>query len=389
MDTDSVGNLDFSRNYDSKCITKHTNKLVNKIPILRFWNFNDNWNIEKLDIILKVNYGKDYKNNEHGDIPVYGTGGLVTYTNKSLSNIKAIGIGRKGTINSPFILTPPFWTVDTLFYCTIKEGYNFEFVYQLFLKINFMKYNESTGVPSLSSINIKAIKVAFPALPEQEKIANFLTRYDKLIALQERKIMNLKIYKKGLLNKMLSCKKGKKPKFRFDEFKESWSIKKLGDICTITTGKLNANAMSQNGKYRFYTCAKDYYSIDRYAFDTEALLISGNGANVGYIHYYKGRFNAYQRTYVLSDFSEDIIYIKKYLENSLHYRIHSEKKEGNTPYIVLKTLTDFEMVIPKYIKEQKKISKFLTIIDDKITQEETLLSLYKQQKKGFLQKMFI
>ena len=66
----------------------------------------------------------------------------------------------------------------------------------------------------------------------------------------------------------------------------------------MTTGKLDANAMVENGKYRFYTCAKDYYKINEYAFDTDALLISGNGANVGYIHHYEGKFNAYQRTYV-------------------------------------------------------------------------------------------
>ena len=85
---------------------------------------------------------------------------------------------------------------------------------------------------------------------------------------------------------------------------------KLGNICNITTGKLDANAMVENGQYRFYTCAKDYYYIDKYAFDTEALLISGNGAYVGYIHYYKGKFNAYQRTYVLDQFTENIQYIK-------------------------------------------------------------------------------
>ena len=67
----------------------------------------------------------------------------------------------------------------------------------------------------------------------------------------------------------------------------------------VTTGKLDANAMVSNGEYRFYTCAKEYYQIDKYSFDTDALLVSGNGANVGYVHHYKGKFNAYQRTHVM------------------------------------------------------------------------------------------
>ena len=60
--------------------------------------------------------------------------------------------------------------------------------------------------------------------------------------------------------------------------------------------------MKSEGLYPFFTCAEEVYRIDNFAFDTEALLISGNGVNLGYIHYYKGKFNAYQRTYVLNDF---------------------------------------------------------------------------------------
>ena len=92
-----------------------------------------------------------------------------------------------------------------------------------------------------------------------------------------------------------------KPGYRHTEegvIPEDWEVVNLGRTCTqVTTGKLDANAMKESGEYRFYTCAKDYCQIDTYAFDTEALLVSGNGANVGYIHYYKGEFNAYKRTY--------------------------------------------------------------------------------------------
>ncbi|MCA8835860.1 MAG: restriction endonuclease subunit S [Proteobacteria bacterium] len=128
------------------------------------------------------------------------------------------------------------------------------------------------------------------------------------------------------------------PSLRFPEFRGAWAVKPLGELCEIATGKVDANAMVENGQYRFYTCAKNYYFIDDYAFDTDALLISGNGANVGYIHHYKGKFNAYQRTYVLDKFPENILFIKHYLDYNLHKRIFVEKKEGNTPYIVKSTL---------------------------------------------------
>ena len=115
-----------------------------------------------------------------------------------------------------------------------------------------------------------------------------------------------------------------------------------------------------------HTCAKEYYQIDNYAFDTDALLVSGNGANVGYIHYYNGKFNACQRTYVLDKFEQNIIYIKYFLEKHLYKRIFKEKKEGNTPYIVLGTLTEMYVLLPS-VQEQTKIANFLTAIDDKIT----------------------
>lgn len=79
--------------------------------------------------------------------------------------------------------------------------------------------------------------------------------------------------------------------------------KLLGEVCTIKTGKLNANAKKENGEYPFFTCDENPYKIDTYAFDTTAIIISGNGSKVGHVNKYSGKFNAYQRTYVLDGFN--------------------------------------------------------------------------------------
>src|SRR2546421_9427823 len=106
---------------------------------------------------------------------------------------------------------------------------------------------------------------------------------------------------------------------------EDWDVTYLSNICAkVTTGKLDANAMAPDGEFPFFTCARERYWIDKFAFDAEALLISGNGANVGYIHYYNGKFNAYQPTYVLTSFSADIHYVRFYLERNLQERIRVE-----------------------------------------------------------------
>ena len=226
----------------------------------------------------------------------------------------------------------------------------------------------------ISKNDICKLNVRIPSKIEQEKISKFLILLDKKIELQKRKVDALKIYKKWLSKKL----------FSFNSIYE----KKLGDLCSITTGKLDANAMSENGKYRFFTCAKEYYYINTYAFDTEALLISGNGAYVGYINYYKGKFNAYQRTYVLDKFNEDIFYIKYFLDEFLPLRIFSEKKDGNTPYIVLSTLSNMTIKFPDF-NTQKIIVNILSKLDKKINLSEERLKLLSRLKNFLLQQMFI
>lgn len=228
--------------------------------------------------------------------------------------------------------------------------------------------------------SLEILKVILPPLDEQKRIAEILSTFDDLIENLTKLIEKKEIYKKGVMQRVLTGE------VRFNGFKDEWKEVKLSDICkSIKTGKLDANAMEENGKYRFYTCAKEYYKINTYAFDGEALLISGNGY-VGYIHYYNGKFNAYQRTYVLMDFTENIIYVKYYLDKYLKNRIKKEKNEGNIPYIVLNTLTDMKIKIPS-LEEQNKIAELLTLIDKDIEILKQLLHLRKLQKKGLMQKL--
>ena len=164
--------------------------------------------------------------------------------------------------------------------------------------------------------------------------------------------------------------------------RSKWEKVRLGDICSVTTGKLDANAMHPYGKYAFFTCAKEVYKINNYAFDTEALLISGNGSHVGYVHYYKGKFNAYQRTYVLDNFSVNIIFIKHLLDNKLAKRINIEKKSGNTPYILRNTLCDMEILKPVSTDEQFAIVDALQCVDSCISNLEKLISKQENIKKS-------
>jgi type I restriction enzyme S subunit len=140
--------------------------------------------------------------------------------------------------------------------------------------------------------------------------------------------------------------------------KQGWEIKKLGDLCQIKTGKKDVNQGNPNGKYPFFTCAREHTFSDSFSFDTEALLIAGNG-DVGNVSYFNGKFEAYQRTYVLSNF---VTILPKFLFLILDGKLKSSmsnQKLGNTmPYIKLGMLTDFEIPLPP-ISEQQRIVAIL------------------------------
>jgi len=174
-----------------------------RYPELRFPGFTDAWEQRKLSDILKVNSGKDYKHLDQGNIPVYGTGGYMLSVNESLSNIDAIGIGRKGTIDKPQYLKAPFWTVDTLFYLTALDKHSILFLYYLMQLIPWKKFDESTGVPSLSKTTIDNISGFVPSNSQEEELISALfNQLDKSITLHQRKLDHLQLQKKALLQQM-------------------------------------------------------------------------------------------------------------------------------------------------------------------------------------------
>jgi type I restriction enzyme, specificity subunit len=139
--------------------------------------------------LVDVYSGKDYKHLLVGDIPVYGTGGYMLSVNKALSYDRdAIGIGRKGTIDKPYILNAPFWTVDTLFYAIQRDNIVLNFTFNIFQNINWKNKDESTGVPSLSKTAINEIDIFIPKYEEQKVLGQYFSRLDHLITLHQRKL---------------------------------------------------------------------------------------------------------------------------------------------------------------------------------------------------------
>ena len=201
------------------------------IPEIRFEGFTDPWEQRKFSEIVDVCSGRDYKHLNEGPIPVYGTGGYMTSVCEVLShNRDAVGIGRKGTIDKPYLLKAPFWTVDTLFYAIPKPDINLEFALCSFLNVDWKSKDESTGLPSLSKEAINETVLRVPNAVEQNHLGSFFTDIDSLITLHQRKYDKLCTVKKSMLDKMFPKPGETEPEIRFEGFTDPWEQRKLGEL---------------------------------------------------------------------------------------------------------------------------------------------------------------
>ena len=213
-------------------ITAKANRKMKKYAVLTreprcfLGSFDLSWEQRKLGELVDVCSGRDYKHLSEGTIPVYGTGGYMLSVNDALSYDRdAIGIGRKGTIDRPYILKAPFWTVDTLFYAIPREKVDLNYAFDIFQNIDWKKKDESTGVPSLSKTAINDIDVLAPKHDEQQIIGQFFAAIDNLITLHQRKC----IFFTGRAGRLISTVNKKR-------ITSSWEQRKLGDIADIVGG---------------------------------------------------------------------------------------------------------------------------------------------------------
>lgn len=331
----------------------------------------NDWRMLKLGDILKIKSGHDQKTIEckNGKYQILGTGGEIGRTDTFLYNKPSVLIGRKGTINKPMYKDEPFWTVDTLFYTEIKDGFSPKYVYYLFNTINWLRYNEASGVPSLTSSTIEKIKVKVPDLETQQKIVQILETWDNSINELELLTKNEKAKQKWLIHRLICDNKNAK-------------IEKLCNLAKITTGKKDVNQGSSNGKYPFFTCAKEHTWSDDYSFNGEAICIAGNG-EIGKSFYYNGKFEAYQRTYVLTNFTVSGQYLDYVIKSLFKEMVEHQKQMSAMPYIKLETLRNFVVPIPSN-QEIYKIVKILSDEEMIINYYEKILDKTKSQKQYLL-----
>ena len=160
------------------------------------------WKSTKIGNVLSIGSGRDYKHLEDGNIPVYGTGGYMLSVDSYLYDGESVCIGRKGTINKPIFLKGKFWTVDTLFYAHTFRSITPRFCYYLFTTIDWLKYNEASGVPSLSKVTIENISISIPDLVTQKQICAVLDSMTDKLDIEQKSLDAYRAQKQYLLQQM-------------------------------------------------------------------------------------------------------------------------------------------------------------------------------------------
>ena len=365
------------------------------VPTLRFREFQNDarWIPNKIDHVCKIGNGRDYKHLSAGNIPVYGSGGYMTSVDKFLYDGESVCIGRKGTIDKPIFLTGKFWTVDTLFYTYAFHKCLPKFLYLIFQQINWYKYNEAGGVPSLLKTTIGNINIFIPNNEnEQKKIVDCFSSLDDLINAVADKIVTLKEYKQGLMQQLFPAEGKTTPAFRFPEFqnKGEWEESTLGDICDMQAGKfVSASEICDVKKDTMYPCyggngLRGYtHSFTHFGIYP---LIGRQGAQCGNITYAEGKFHATEHAVVVT--------LKKDIDiRWLYYQLIkldlNQYATGQAqPGLSVDVIKKVTIRIPKNKNEQQLIACSLFSVDELISTETAKLDQLKAHKKGLMQQLF-
>ena len=383
-------------------------------PEIRFKGFTDPWEQRKFSDIADVCSGKDYKHLKEGPIPVYGTGGFMTSVDEALSYDRdAVGIGRKGTIDKPYLLKAPFWTVDTLFYAIPKEDMDLEFVHCSFLNVDWKSKDESTGLPSLSKEAINETIALVPSFNEQSRLGEFFNNLDSLITLHQRKHDKLCTVKRSMLDKMFPKPGETEPEIRFKGFTDAWEQRKLGELLLFQNG-FNGSSKSfgsgiplisvmdvlddefithetVRGKARL-NCEE----ASRYCVEYGDVLFQRSSEN----QEDAGTSNVYLDQHVSSAFGGFVIRGKKvgeynpifikYLLGSPFIREQITHRAQGAQHINVSqdTLADVVLLMPS-MHEQEAAGLVFLHLDNLITLHQRKLDLLKNTKKSLLDKMFV
>lgn len=285
---------------------------------------------------------KDFNN---GFRYVYETEKSITQLGLENSSTKLLQkgdviISARGTVGEIATIPFPMAFNQSCYGLRAKSGIvTSDYLYYLIKHyVSVLKKNTHGSVfDTITRSTFDNIVVEIPSIEIQEKIASILSDYDEKIELNNAINNNLEQQADALYQTFFSPKSGTQGK-----------VVTLDEYCSIFTGKKNATASVNGGKYKFFTCAPEALQIDSYIFDGNAIIVSGNGAYTGRTRFYSGKFDLYQRTYactLLDNVNPDFIFpLYWFVKLELSKKIMGGTRGSAIPYIVMNDLAKFEFI---------------------------------------------
>lgn len=381
------------------------------VPKLRFKEFCGEWEEKRLGEIVKFLDGKR-KPLEKGErisgiYPYYGASGIIDYVKDYIFDEELILLSEDGAniidrnYRVSFLARGKYWVNNHAHVLKAKENNYNAFICEALERLNYQKYNTGTAQPKLNQDVCKKIILYTPSLPEQTKIADFLSTVDDKIQNQQDKITHLENIKKGFMQKIFS----RKIRFKDDggeEFLE-WKEKKLGELVE----EYNCKTKKQN-EYPILSSTKSGIYLQSEYFNKQTASQNTLGYKIvprGYFTYRAmsdtGEFTFNIQTIIDKGIvspaypvfrisKNNSIFFSLFLNNSCFIKKQLLViKEGSTRYALsFDKFIKLKVLLP-CLKEQQKIADFLSLFDEKISIEKEILEHLKQLKKGLLQQMFV
>ena len=342
----------------------------------------EEWDVRSLDALATmVASGRSSAGGKAGDYPVHGSTGIIGYTAKPEYEGDAILAARVGANAGKLsFVSGRYGVTDNTIMLRLSGNCYLPFFWRQLETKRLNSLVFGSGQPLITGSQLKALPLAVPPFPEQRAIATALSDVDALLGALDRLIAKKRDLKQAAMQQLLTGQT------RLPGFKGEWVVKRLGEECGITTGRKDVNEGNPSGEYPFFTCAREHTFSDSFSFEGEAILIAGNG-EVGNLSYFKGRFEAYQRTYVLQKFTMNVSYLWHQLSAYLAGSLGIGKIGSSIPYILKGNLLEFEFRSPVDMAEQTAIAAVLSDMDAELAVLEQRQVKTRALKQGMMQEL--
>ena len=379
-----------------------------RVPKLRFPGFTEDWEQRKADYIFKSVTDKGYPelpvlsaSQELGMVYREQNGIDIQHNKKNEASYKRVLPGQfvihlrsfQGGFAYSEVegITSPAYTVMSFKNSNEQYGLFWKHIFksEIFIKrLETITYGIRDG-RSISFSDFKSLILQYPSFSEQKMIGDSIAIIERGITLHQRKLEHLNLKKKALLQKLFPKNGEYYPELRFPGFTDAWEQRKLGDVTNIKTGSRNQQDSVTNGQYPFFIRSEKIEKLDRYDFDTEAILVPGDGRIGEIFHYYNGKFALHQRVYKVDNFKGvDAFFLLYLFQCSFKEHALRLNAQGTVPSLRLPMFTEWNICIPS-LQEQIGIGRLLNKIELMITLHQRKLDHLQLQKKALLQQMFV